>query len=93
MRWSLRSPYAVDLRSARATPAPPMAMVGYSAKLAAITTITSLIFSGLSHVEAWPLSVLVAAPLAGWSALRLLRARDGWVEPAERARVVMTVVG
>lgn len=93
MRWSLRSPYAVDLRSARATPAPPMAMVGYSTKLAAITTITSLIFSGLSQVEAWPLSVLVAAPLAGWSALRLLRARDGWVQPDERARVVMTVVG
>ena len=23
MRWSLRKPYAVDLRSARATPAPP----------------------------------------------------------------------
>ncbi|MDH2412691.1 hypothetical protein [Nocardioides sp. CER19] len=93
MRWSLRSPYAVDLRSARATPAPPLAMVGYSTKLAASTTVTSLVFSGLSQVEAWPLSVLVAAPLVGWSMLRLLKARDGWVEPATRARVVMTVAG
>ena len=34
MRWSLAHPYPVDLRSARATPAPPAAMVGYSARLA-----------------------------------------------------------
>jgi hypothetical protein len=93
MRWSLRSPYAVDLRSARATPAPPLAMVGYSTKLAASTTLTSLIFSGLAQVDAWPLSVLVAAPFVGWSLLRLLQARDGWVDPPSRARVVMTVAG
>ena len=93
MRWSLRSPYAVDLRSARATPAPPLAMVGYSTKLAATTTVVSLVFNGLSQVEAWPLSVLVAAPLVGWSVLRLLQARDGWVDPPTRARVVMTVAG
>ncbi|GAB7003637.1 hypothetical protein JCM18899A_11080 [Nocardioides sp. AN3] len=93
MRWSLRSPYSVDLRSARATPAPPMAMVGYSTKLAACTTLTSLIFSGLAQVDAWPLSVLVAAPFVGWSLTRLLRARDGWTEPTTRARVVMTVAG
>ncbi|GAA1952551.1 hypothetical protein GCM10009798_09740 [Nocardioides panacihumi] len=93
MRWSLRSPYAVDLRSARATPAPPLAMVGYSTKLAASTTITSLVFSGLAQVDAWPLSILVASPFVAWSVLRLLGARDGWVEPAARARVVMTVAG
>jgi hypothetical protein len=93
MRWSLASPYSVDLRSARATPAPPLAMVGYSTKLAASTTVTSLIFSGLAKLDAWPLSVLVAAPFVAWSLLRLLAARDGWVEPAERARVVMTVAG
>jgi hypothetical protein len=28
LRWSVRRPYAVDLRSARATPAPPLVMVG-----------------------------------------------------------------
>jgi hypothetical protein len=93
MRWSLRSPHAVDLRSARATPAPPLAMVGYSTKLALSTTVTSLIFSGLSQVDAWPLSVVVAAPFAAWSVLRLLKARDGWVDPPTRARVVMTVAG
>ena len=40
MRWSLAHPYPVDLRSARATPAPPAAMVGYSARLATCTTFT-----------------------------------------------------
>ena len=49
MRWSSQRPFAVDLRSARATPAPPVVMVGYSTKLAVTTTLTSLIFSGLAH--------------------------------------------
>ena len=51
MRWSARRPYAVDLRSARATPAPPGAMVSYSGKLAVTTTLTSLVFSGLAQVD------------------------------------------
>ncbi|UDY23489.1 hypothetical protein [Nocardioides sp. Kera G14] len=93
LRWSARSPYSVDLRSARSTPAPPLAMVGYSSKLALTTTLTSLIFTGLAQVDAWPLSVLVAAPFVGWSAWRLLTVRDRWLEPAERARIVMTVAG
>ena len=46
MRWSAKRPFAVDLRSARATPAPPAVMVGYSSRLAVSTTLTSLIFSG-----------------------------------------------
>ncbi|MFT4264443.1 MAG: hypothetical protein QM572_13740 [Nocardioides sp.] len=93
LRWSARSPYSVDLRSARATPAPPSAMVGYSARLAVTTTLTSMVFSGLARVDAWSLSLLVAAPLAGWSVARLLRTRDGWVDPGRRAQVVMTVAG
>lgn len=91
LRWSLRSPFAVDLRSARATPAPPLTMVGYSAKLAVTTTLTSLVFSGLARVPVWQLSVLVALPFLAWSIVRLLHARDAWVEPVARARVVTTV--
>lgn len=93
LRWSLRTPYAVDLRSARATPAPPVAMVAYSTKLAIGTTLTSLVFSGLARVPAWPLSILVACPFVAWSVIRLWSARDGWEDPVERARVVMTVAG
>jgi hypothetical protein len=93
MRWSSRRPFAVDLRSARATPAPPLAMVGYSTKLAVATTMTSLIFSGLARVPHPELSVLVASPFIMWSLVRLLHARDSWTDPVQRARVVTTVAG
>ena len=91
MRWSSRRPFAVDLRSARATPAPPLAMVGYSTKLAVTTTLTSLVFSGLARVPSPEVSVLVAAPFLAWSLVRLLHARDAWSDPVSRARVVTTV--
>ena len=76
-----RRPFAVDLRSARATPAPPLVMVGYSTKLAVTTTLTSLVFSGLARVPHPEVSVLVAAPFVVWSLVRLLHARDSWTDP------------
>ena len=91
MRWSSKRPFAVDLRSARATPAPPVVMVGYSTKLAVTTTLTSLIFSGLAMVDTWQMSVVVALPFVTWSLVRMLHARDMWVDPVSRARVVTTV--
>ncbi|MGI8524425.1 MAG: hypothetical protein ACR2K3_14120 [Nocardioides sp.] len=91
LRWSDRRPFPVDLRSARATPAPPIVMVGYSARLATSTTLTGLVFSGLAHLPAWQLPVLVALPFIGWSGIRLLHTRDRWVEPANRARIVTSV--
>ena len=91
MRWSSKRPFAVDLRSARATPAPPVVMVGYSTKLAVTTTLTSLIFSGLAMVDTWQMSVVVALPFVSWSLVRMLHARDMWVDPVSRARVVTTV--
>ena len=93
MRWSSRRPFAVDLRSARATPAPPLAMVGYSTKLAVTTTVTGLIFSGLARVPYVEVSILVAAPFVVWSLVRLLHTRDSWNDPVQRARVVTTVAG
>jgi hypothetical protein len=90
MRWSIKNPYPVDLRSARATPAPPAAMVGYSARLATSTTITSLCFSGFAHVPEWRLSVMFAIPCLIWSGVRLARARNRWGDPVVRARVVAT---
>ncbi len=91
LRWSLKHPYPVDLRSARATPAPPAAMVGYSARLATCTTFTGLIFSGCAHVADWRLSLIVAMPCGLWSATRLVRTRRRWEDPAIRAHVVSTV--
>ncbi|MGC4109991.1 MAG: hypothetical protein QM747_06125 [Nocardioides sp.] len=91
LRWSLAHPYPVNLRSARATPAPPAAMVGYSARLATSTTFTSLLFSGCAHVPDWRLSVIVALPCLLWSGLRLAGTRQRWQDPVTRARVVATV--
>lgn len=91
MRWSLQHPYAVDLRSARATPAPPARMVGYSARLAVSTTVTGLVFSGLAGLGEPALVLLLAVPPACWSGLRLVRASRRWADPVERARVTMGV--
>jgi hypothetical protein len=90
LRWSLAHPYPVDLRSARATPAPPAAMVGYSTRLAVSTTFTSLIFSGCAHVPDWRLSLLIAIPCLMWSGVRFARTRHTWQDPVARARVVCT---
>lgn len=91
MRWSLRHPYAVDLRSARATPAPPVRMVGYSARLALTTTVTGLVFSALASLDDPALVLLLAVPPACWSALRLVRTSRRWVDPVERAGVIVAV--
>jgi hypothetical protein len=90
MRWSQAHPYPVDLRSARATPAPPAAMVGYSARLATSTTFTSLIFSGCAHVPDWRLSVILAIPCLLWSGLRFAKTARRWQDPVARALVVTT---
>ncbi|WP_148046243.1 hypothetical protein [Nocardioides marmoriginsengisoli] len=93
LRWSVRSPYAVNLRSARATPAPPVVMAGYSARLAAKTTVVGLIFSGTSLAADWRAAALVAVPLLCWSAYRLVGTAEAWAHPVVRARVVATVSG
>ena len=91
MRWSERRPYPVDLRSARATPAPPIMMVAYSSRLAVCTTFTGLVFSGLARVPNPVPSVLVAILLLTWSAVRVARAAHRWDDPVTRARVAVTV--
>ncbi len=93
MRWSIARPFAVDLRSARATPAPPVVMVGYSARLALSTTVTGLVFSGLATFGSIGTCVAVAAVMLLWSAWRLERSAQRWDDPVTRARVVATVAG
>lgn len=98
MTWSVRRPFAVDLRSVRATPAPPATMVTYSAKLSLSTTLTAMLFSAASWVVpvlGQPLWIIPAmgVPFLLWSAFRLRRARRAWVVPATRASVVTTVAG
>ncbi len=93
MRWSIARPFAADLRSARATPAPPVVMVGYSARLALTTTLTGLVFSGLAQVGDVQLILVVAALWMLWSSWRLERSAGRWARPEVRSRVVVTVAG
>ena len=68
MRWSLRRPYAVDMRSARATPAPPLTMVGYSTRLALVTTFTGML-TGRDKLAAFR-DATVFKVLYGWGLRR-----------------------
>jgi hypothetical protein len=91
LRWSAQHPFSVDLRSARATPAPPLSMVGYSSRLAISTTLTGLVFSGLSRASDWRIPALLAIPFLCWSLSRLVRTYRVWLTPVERARIITTV--
>lgn len=93
MRWSAARPFSVDLRSARATPAPPGVMVGYSARLALVTTLVGMIFSGLARLPVWEAAVLVAMPFWFVSCWRILRQRRAWLDPVQRVRIVSIVAG
>ena len=93
MRWSVRRPFSVDMRSARATPAPPVVMVGYSTRLALATTFVGLIFSGLAGLSDWWFTAMVAVLLMLVSAYRTARTAGRWADPETRARVVVTVAG
>ncbi len=93
MRWSIARPFSVDLRSARATPAPPVVMAGYSARLALATTVTGLIFSGLAQVDDVRFAIVVAVFLLIWSGWRLERAAQRWDDPVTRSRVISVVSG
>lgn len=91
LRWSHAHPYAVDLRSARATPAPPLAMVGYSLRLAVTTTLSGLLLAGFAGVGRTDLVALSAVVLLAVAAVRIGRAARRWSNPARRAAVVAVV--
>ena len=52
--------------------------------------MSSTAFAHVPHPE---VSLLLAMPFVVWSLVRLLHARDQWVQPVERARVVTAVAG
>jgi hypothetical protein len=90
MRWSVRHPYAADLRTARDAPAPPLAMVGYAARLAFGTTCAGLLFNASSRLP-WAWSPLLLVPLLAWSGFRLRRSAALWGVPEKRSAVIATV--
>lgn len=91
MRVSVRSPHRADLRGRRDTPAPPGAMVGYSARLAWRTTWVSMVLSIVALAPwAW-LPLAVAVPMACLAGLSLTRSAAEWQTEDVRSRVVSTV--
>jgi hypothetical protein len=93
LRWSVHHPFASDMRSARATPAPPVVMVGYSARLALTTTVTGMAFGAFALQPDWRVPVVVAVPMLCWSTYRLLGTARAWTVPEVRATVVRAVAG
>lgn len=93
MRWSLARPFAVDLRSARATPAPPVVMVGYSARLAVTTTVSSMLLGALGQLPTVVPALVAGLLMLLWSTWRWERAVQAWEDPVRRSRVVACVTG
>ena len=89
--WSVRRPYVADLRGARATPAPPGVMAGYSARLAVVTTFTGIAYGACGVFGRIDLSLLLTLVLSLFVARRFVGAAAKWDMPDIRARVVNTV--
>lgn len=91
LRVSIRAPYRSDLRGRRDTPAPPGAMVSYSARLAWRTTWISMILSLFALSSWWWLPLLAGLPMVCLAAASLARSLTMWQSEATRAQVVATV--
>jgi hypothetical protein len=91
LHWSVHRPYATDLRSARATPAPPVTMMTYSAYLAMTSTLTGMVFGITAQADDALPALLVAMPLVILAVRRLLITARQWSGSEVRSRVVATV--
>ena len=72
MQWSVRRPYAMDLRSARGTPAPPVAMLTYSAWLAFSSTMTGMVFAVTAKIRDPSWAIVIAIPFVLAAVRRLV---------------------
>jgi hypothetical protein len=91
LAWSVARPYAADLRGARATPAPPGAMAGYSARLALTTTVTGVAFGICGTAGRTDLALLLTLVLSALVARRARRVVRAWDVPLTRMLVTATV--
>lgn len=91
MQWSVRHPYAMDLRSARGTPAPPAAMLTYSAWLAFSSTMTGMVFAVTAKIPDPSWAVVIAIPFVLAAVRRFVITLREWSDPPTRARVIATV--
>ena len=89
--WSVHRPYAAALRTGRDQPAPPAAMMGYSAQLAWRTTLTALVMMAMARSGSALVVLLVGAGFVAWSLSRLLATARSWDDPRTRAVALTTV--
>ncbi len=91
MHWSVRRPFAMDLRSSRGTPAPPSAMVVYSAYLALTSTLTGMVFTITARADDARWAFVWALPFVIAAVRRLVITAGDWDRPEVRSWVVATV--
>jgi hypothetical protein len=91
MKVSVTAPHRSELRGRRDTPAPPGAMIGYSARLAWRTTWIAMALSltSLATVPWFPF--LLAVPMAAFAGLSLVSSSKRWLDTETRSRVIATV--
>jgi hypothetical protein len=91
--WSVNRPYAATLRDARDQPAPPLAMAGYSARLAISTTLCGLLFSMCARFELTVIAVAATIAITALALRRVVAALERWEDTTLRSRVITTVAG
>jgi hypothetical protein len=91
MRLSIAHPHHAELRTRRDAPAPPGAMVVYSARLAFGTTFVAIAFSLLALAPRWWVPALFAVPLSVRCVFGLFGAGRKWEDDRLRATVTATV--
>ena len=89
--WSVAAPHPADLRSARATPAPPAVMARYSAQLALVTTVTGIALGVSGSTGRTDVTLALTGVLLALAARRAVRVVRRWDVPEVRATVVQTV--
>ena len=91
MHWSVRRPFAMDLRSSRGTPAPPSVMVVYSSYLALTSTLTGMVFTVTAQTGEPIWAFAWALPFAIAAVRRIVLTAGDWARPEVRSWVVATV--
>ncbi|MGF1646004.1 MAG: hypothetical protein ACFCVF_03650 [Kineosporiaceae bacterium] len=92
-QWSVHRPYPAPLRGARDAPAPPVALAGYSMRLATATTLSGILFAFASAAPTPAVPAILTLPFliaGGWTFRRAFEAFD---RLEVRARVTAAVSG
>jgi hypothetical protein len=92
-RWSVTRPYAVPLRGARDAPAPPVALAGYSVRLATATTLSGILFALASSAPTAAVPAVLVLPFLISGAWTLRRAAERFDDQSTRSRVITAVSG